>query len=463
MIKLIIFDLDGVLVETKEIHRKALNTAIKKKAGSKFLISDEEHHNYYDGRPTKEKLKLLNKFKNLPKKYFAPIDKVKKVETEKLLKKSIKKDQKLINIMINLKKKYKIACASNAVRSTVNTCLKALGIENYFDFTISNEEIKKPKPHFEMFYKCMVECDVPAKETLIIEDSHIGRQAVFNAGAHLLSINNLKDVELNLINIKLNELNESQLHYSSKIEWIQENLNIVIPMAGRGSRFQEAGYSFPKPLIEVNGKPMIQTVVENINIKGKYIFICLEEHIRKYNIKKMLNIIKPGCEVISLSKVTKGAADTVLKAKKFINNSDPLIIANSDQYIEWDSNETMYFFNNDKMNGGILTFESTHPKWSFVKLNKKGFVTNVAEKKPISNNATVGIYFYKKGKDFVSCAEEMIKNNVKYKNEFYVCPVYNELIKRGGKIKIKKVKEMWGLGTPEDLSRFLSLKSRLIN
>ena len=460
MIKLIIFDLDGVLVETKEIHRKALNIAIRKKAGLKFIISDEEHHNYYDGRPTKEKLKLLNKFKKLPIKYNVQINKIKKIETEKLLKKSIKKDKKLINILSNLKNKYKIACASNAIRSTVNTCLKALGVQKYFDFTISNEEIQKPKPHFEMFYKCMIECDVPAKETLIIEDSHIGRQSVFNAGAHLFPVSKLKDVELSLINEKLSELNKSQENYSSKIEWIQENLNIVIPMAGRGSRFQDAGYSFPKPLIEVNGKPMIQTVVENINIKGKYIFICLEEHIKKYNVKEMLNIIKPGCEVITLNQITKGAADTVLKAKKFINNSNPLIISNSDQYIEWDSNETMYFFNNDKIDGGILTFESTHPKWSYAKVNKKGFVTEVAEKKPISNNATVGIYFYKKGKDYVSCAETMIKNDIKYNNEFYVCPVYNELIKRGGKIKIKKVKEMWGLGTPEDLSRYLSLKSK---
>ena len=144
---------------------------------------------------------------------------------------------------------------------------------------------------------------------------------------------------------------------------------------------------------------------------------------------------------------------------KFINNSNPLIISNSDQYIEWDSNETMYFFNNDKIDGGILTFESTHPKWSYAKVNNKGFVTEVAEKKPISNNATVGIYFYKRGKDYVSCAETMIAGDIKHNNEFYVCPVYNELIKRGGKIKIKKVKEMWGLGTPEDLNRFLSLKS----
>ena len=191
MIKLIIFDLDGVLVETKEIHRKALNTAIKKKAGLRFIISDEEHHNYYDGRPTKEKLKLLNKFKKLPIKYNAQINKIKKIETEKLLKKSIKKNKKLISILSTLRNKYKIACASNAIRSTVNTCLKALGVQKYFDFTISNEEIKKPKPHFEMFYKCMIECDVPAKETLIIEDSHIGRQSVFNAGAHLFPVSKL--------------------------------------------------------------------------------------------------------------------------------------------------------------------------------------------------------------------------------------------------------------------------------
>ena len=458
MIKLIIFDLDGVLVETKEVHKIALNNAIKKIAGKEYIITNEEHHNYYDGMPTKEKLKLLNKFKKLPKKFNNLINQNKKKETNKILKKKITKSLRLISLVSKLGKKYKLACASNATRSTVDICLKLLGIQKFFDFTVSNEEISKPKPHFEMFYRCMIECDIPAKETLIIEDSHIGRQSVFNAGAHLFPVGKLGDVDFNLISEKLNELNKNQEKYAEKIEWIQKNLNIVIPMAGKGSRFQEAGFSFPKPLIEVNGKPMIQTVIDNINIKANYIFICLKEHLEKYNVKEMLNIITPGCKIITLDSVTRGAADTVLKAKKYINDSNPLLICNSDQFIEWDSNETMYFFNNDKIDGGILTFESMHPKWSYAKVNKSGYVVEVAEKKPISSNATVGIYYYRKGKDFVSCTESMIKKNLRYNNEFYVCPVYNELIKRGGKIKIKKVKEMWGLGTPEDLDRFINSK-----
>ena len=132
-------------------------------------------------------------------------------------------------------------------------------------------------------------------------------------------------------------------------------------------------------------------------------------------------------------------------------------MANSDQFIEWDSNETLYAFSNDKIDGGILTFPSKHPKWSFAKLNQNGFVSEVAEKKPISEHATVGIYYWKQGSDYVKYAEQMIKKNIRVNNEFYVCPVFNEAIKDKKKIRIKEIKsdQMWGIGTPEDLNYFI--------
>jgi hypothetical protein len=131
-------------------------------------------------------------------------------------------------------------------------------------------------------------------------------------------------------------------------------------------------------------------------------------------------------------------------------------MANSDQFIEWNSNEVMYAFNADQIDGGILTFKATHPKWSYAKLDDSGFVSEVAEKKVISDNATVGVYFWKHGSDYVKYAKQMIDKNIRVNNEFYVCPVFNEAIADGKKIRVKEIAKMWGIGTPEDLNSFLT-------
>jgi dTDP-glucose pyrophosphorylase len=143
-------------------------------------------------------------------------------------------------------------------------------------------------------------------------------------------------------------------------------------------------------------------------------------------------------------------------AKKYIDNSAPLILANSDQFIEWDSNEFMYKMSETNSDAGIVTFRSTHPKWSFVKINEIGLVIEVAEKNPISNNATAGIYYWKNGSDYIKYAEQMIRKDLKVNNEFYVCPVFNEAIADGKQIRVFEIEKMWGLGTPEDLDVFLS-------
>jgi dTDP-glucose pyrophosphorylase len=200
---------------------------------------------------------------------------------------------------------------------------------------------------------------------------------------------------------------------------------------------------------------MIQAVVENLNIDAHYIFIVQQEHYEKYNLKYLLNLIAPGCDIVQINGITEGAACSTLLAKEYIDSDAPLVMANSDQYVEWNSNECMYAFTADDIDGGIITFEASHPKWSYAKLGTDGFVSEVAEKKVISNEATVGVYYWKKGSDYVKYAEQMIEKNIRVNNEFYVCPVFNEAIGAGKKIKVKRVENMWGIGTPEDLETFL--------
>lgn len=231
-------------------------------------------------------------------------------------------------------------------------------------------------------------------------------------------------------------------------------------MAGRGKRFEDAGYAFPKPLIDVNGKPMIQTVLENLNFSGKYVFISQKEHSEKFALDDLFSLIVKDFQIIPIDGITEGAAVTALLAKELINNDDELIIANSDQWVDWNSQHFLSFVRSKSADGAIVTFISTHPKWSFVKLNDKDEVIEVAEKRPISNIATVGIYYYKHGKDFVASAESMIKKNIRTNNEFYIAPVYNEMIESGKKILHYPVAEMRGMGTPEDLQRFLELSNK---
>jgi NDP-sugar pyrophosphorylase family protein len=235
-------------------------------------------------------------------------------------------------------------------------------------------------------------------------------------------------------------------------------MNVVIPLAGQGRRFQERGYTFPKPLIEIGTKPMIQVVVANLDLDGRYIFVCLKEHVEKYELRVLLELIAPRCEIIITDGITEGAACSVLLAERHIDNDDELIIANSDQWVNWSSSHFLEYARRSDTDGAILTFYSTNPIWSFARVNEDGFITEVAEKKPISSVATCGIYYYRRGRDFVLAAKRMIAKNLRVNNEFYVCPVYNEMIAGGARILNYPVAEMRGLGTPEDLERFIRVK-----
>ena len=450
MIKLIIFDLDGVLVEAKEIHFETLNTAIEEVAGSEYVISLNEHYSTYDGLKTNQKLELLTKNKGLSTEHYAEIwDKKQQYTIDQIS--SLKQDERLIDIFKRLRSEgYKLACASNSIRRSVLVMLSKIGIIEYMDLILSNEDVKNSKPHPEMYWKSMSMMGVLPEETLIVEDSPHGLLAASRSRANVLRVNNPTDLTFDKLFVKLNEKKNMNIP-----KWQGGKMNVLIPMAGAGSRFQQAGYTFPKPLIDVNGKPMIQVVVDNLNIDATFVFVVQKEHREKYNLDTLLNLITPNCKIVEVDGLTEGAACTTLLAKEFINNDDPLIMANSDQFVEWDSNEFMYKMIEQKVDGGILSFTATHPKWSFAKIDEAGFVTEVAEKNPISDIATVGVYYWAKGSDYVKYAEQMIERNVRVNNEFYVCPVFNEAIGDGKKIKTFNIEKMWGLGTPEDLKHYL--------
>ena len=452
MIDTIIFDLDGVLIDSKNVHFGALNKAIKK-SGLNYQISYEDHVKQYDGLPTKTKLKILNDLGLVQKKNNKKIQSYKDKFTTIELNKNIKYSKDIYVMFQKLSKNYNLGIATNAVEKTLKLVIKKLKIGKFIKSSLSTKNLLHPKPHPEIYLRSILNLNANPKNTLIVEDSHFGRIAAKDSGANLMPIKNLNEV--NYKNIKKFIQNLDKPNSFSINTWEDKDLNIVIPMAGEGSRFAKAGYTFPKPLIEVWQKPMIQLVLESLGLKGNYIFLVRKEHLEKYNLKNYLNVIAPNCKVVVVDQLTEGAACTVLLAKNYINNDKPLVISNSDQFIEWDPSEIMYSFSSKKIDGGILTFKASHPKWSYAKVNKYNKVIEVAEKKVISDNATVGVYFWRQGNDFVKYANQMIEKNIRVNNEFYVCPVFNEAIGDNKNIVIKEVKSMWGIGTPEDLKYFI--------
>lgn len=229
-----------------------------------------------------------------------------------------------------------------------------------------------------------------------------------------------------------------------------------MPMAGKGSRLQEYD-SKPKPLVNVLGKTIVNWAIETLGLDGNYIFCCKNEHIEKYNIDKILKKIVPNCKIISIDFQTKGPVESILEAKNLINNGEELLISDSDHYLEWDHENFNNKIRKQDIDGCTMVFPGKYnlKKSSYVKLDDKGFVSESAEKQVISNTATVGVHYFKKGSDFVKYANKMISNKMSYNNEFFITPIYNLFAKDKKKISTFPIKKMWPLGSSDEVNLFL--------
>jgi NDP-sugar pyrophosphorylase family protein len=234
-------------------------------------------------------------------------------------------------------------------------------------------------------------------------------------------------------------------------------------MCGEGKKFSERGYSFPKPLVEIVGKPMIEIVVNNLMPAEvhEFVFVCRQEHLDRFALREVLNLVAPGSKVIGLSTPTSGALCTVLLAISHLENDEELLIVNADQFIDHSVGRFLASARVGNWDGYIMTFPSTHPKWSYAKI-EEGVVVEIAEKRPISCNATAGLYYFKKARDFLAAAEKMLIQNAAMEGEYFVAPAYNELILKGGRVGVYPIKqeEMHSLGTPEDVDAFVAYLAR---
>ena len=233
-------------------------------------------------------------------------------------------------------------------------------------------------------------------------------------------------------------------------------MKIVVPMAGLGSRFSTQGYEDPKPLIEFLGKPMIRHVIEHVGLMNlEHIFLCQKSHIEKYKLHELFSSFMDNFKIVEVDGLTEGAACTVMLANSVLSPDDSVMLVNSDQLVHWDR-DIVDTLESSEFGGCIFCFPGEGPKWSYAKVDLQGLVTEVAEKKQISEHATSGMYYWKKWQYFMDAANAMISANDRTNNEFYVAPVYNYAVDK--KITIEYVDYVDQVGTPEELNEYLAKK-----
>ncbi len=236
-------------------------------------------------------------------------------------------------------------------------------------------------------------------------------------------------------------------------------IHIVVPMGGDGKPFDERGHRFPKPLVEITGKPMIEIVVHNLtpHESHQFIFVCRRDHLEQYALADVLTLFAPGSKIVNMLNPTAGALCSVLLGMEHLQSGQEVLVANADQYVDVGVDEFLAAARNGSWDGYLMTFPSSHPKWSYAKLENDQVVA-IAEKRPISRNATVGLYYFRSSRDFLVAAERMLLKKATVGGEFYVAPIYNELILMGKRVGIHPIarEQMHSLGTPDDVERFVS-------
>lgn len=243
-------------------------------------------------------------------------------------------------------------------------------------------------------------------------------------------------------------------------------MNVVVLMSGSSQAFKDAGYLYPKNLVDIGGRPLVQRVLEHLKplsaLQARFICVLRHDENRRHHTGQVIRLLEPSAQLVEVTGNTSGAACSALLAVDMINNDDPLLIVNGDQLLlEVDLPSVVKDFQSRALDGGLIVFEDIHPRWSFVKCDAHGQVVETAEKRPISNLATAGFYYFSRGSDFVIAATEMIKKDAHVDGIFYICPTYNELILRQKNIGVHKVprKCYRSLASPGDTQAYVPADS----
>lgn len=436
----IVFDLDGTLVETKEIHQKAFNQAILKIAGEKYVITNLED---YEAMTTLQKLRKLNLTKNMPVEFNKKIWDLKQELTNQFIEQELIIDNRLVTELTKIKAfGYPIGVASNCIRSTVDLILKKIGIYSLIDVSISNNDVENPKPAPDMYQRIAKSFGTSPDRLLVVEDSHVGFVSAILAETKLLKVDSPKMITADLI-----------LQKADQINCEPEEYNIVIPLAGICSRYQDQ--DIPFWLEEIREKPLITHIVESLlsnKFSQRFIFVVYGN----YNADSVL-IKSTGyrpTKIIKLDSPTAGSMMTVEKAIQYLNQS-PILVCDGSHIISWkpgDSIDTILICRKD---GALTTINSSDPRWSYIfteKMNSKEInppQISVVAKNKISNLACTGLYYFKEKHVLKSSIEKCRKEKMVINGNYYISSAFNFI-----DTELIPVDQMFSLRTTEERNIF---------
>jgi beta-phosphoglucomutase-like phosphatase (HAD superfamily)/dTDP-glucose pyrophosphorylase len=445
----ILFDLDGVLVDYKELHRDAFIQAWNTLCPD-HSIDAIFHAEHLEARSTRQKLALLQE-KLSPDAPIAAVSALKQEITQRLLATAPVFAATRASLQWAHDAGIPISCCSNSIRATVEASLQKLAPLEWFSCILSNEDVTSPKPDPEIYDTALQHLGISAEDALVLEDSVVGKAAARAAGLNVIDVVDPLDITPSYLRL----LTEHRCLKPAPL------YNLVIPMAGLGSRFQVAGYTTPKPFLPVAGMPMFEQVLRNVIPPALFDLVSIHLILREETVGLFQEAPAQfrNLHLHTVPALTEGAACTVLSVESIINTDAPLVIANSDQFLEWDAANFFRCLTHPDWQGVISTFyqpDARDLRWSYAATNSDGEVTRVEEKQYIGPLATTGIYGWARGSDFVRDARAMIAQNIRVKGEFYVCPVYNTGVERGLRIRTLNCHRMWGLGVPEDYEFFLA-------
>lgn len=459
-IRLVVFDLDGVLVESRDLHYEALNRALEEEAGKECVISREEHTHVYDGLSTNQKLKMLEVAKGLPSDLHQNVWDKKQAYTESLVNEMLGPLDHILNTITALKKMSLPVCvASNCIRSSVKTILTQIGLMPYVDVFLSNEDVKNAKPNPDIYEKACSIFGVSPSETLVVEDSTIGFEAASRAGCHMLRVSNPHDVTESSVKSRIQEL-----------ECLTEEVTIVLPLAGPYPEIWQAREASEMPLYltDVSGESVLELIGKSLSTRryvANYIFVVKEAVSKAYDVDALcakavdyapLKIVKTKTDTLS-------SLHTILQIPaEYIPDNVPLLVADGHHIPVWKDGESLDNILGSHSAGALTVVQATNPRFSYVRLSfdkrsKEGpsRVVEVAmEGRPTSDLACSGLYYFKRASDLREAAKTVIGTNQRWLGRFFTAQLYNELVQNGLEVEALQLKNYWSLRTVDEIERY---------
>jgi HAD superfamily hydrolase (TIGR01509 family) len=454
-VQLVVFDLDGVLVDSRDLHYEALNAAIEAEAGTQYVITRAEHESIYDGLSTNQKLRLMSLTKELPLEAHARIWQRKQELTDVLVRQQLAPVAHVTQLLQQLKRcGYPVAVASNCIRSSVRNILDSIGLLPYIDACFSNEDVAHAKPEPDIYIKACASFGLQPHQALVVEDSTKGFEAALRAGCHLLKVDGTASVTAAAVFRRLQEVDAAPVP-----------ITVVIPLAGNSPQAwldgpESAPAELPLFLTDVRGRPALEWAVRSIKsarFPMRFVFVVKDAQAAALKLESMC-VKATGYEpttVVRARAETLGALKTVLQARQLLAPGAPLLIFDGSHIVDWRAGGCVDDVLCSRADGAVTVCSSSDPRWSYVRMqSNSNAVLEVHEKIAVSNSACSGLYFWRRAADFLEAADAVVAADTRTRGLFFLAPTFNHTIRGGAAVEAVPIAQTWSLRTASEVSFF---------